>query len=138
MNDRLGSVSYTHLGAYLPIDPGYPHDRIAYMIADAGVRIVLTQSALRDVVDGLTSVVIVLDDERETADSDGWNLEPAAEAGSAAYVIYTSGSTGRPKGVLIEHRSVCLLYTSYTSNLETVQKFINAIKLPYQIVSGCG
>jgi amino acid adenylation domain-containing protein len=96
-------------GAYLPIDPGYPHDRIAYMIADAGVRIVLTQSALRDVVDGLTSVVIVLDDERETADSDGWNLEPAAEAGSAAYVIYTSGSTGRPKGVLIEHRSVVSL-----------------------------
>ncbi|MGD0737146.1 MAG: amino acid adenylation domain-containing protein [Terracidiphilus sp.] len=96
-------------GAYLPIDPGYPHGRIAYMIADAGVRIVLTQKALRDVVDVLAPVVIALDDEREIGDSDGSDLKPTAKPDSAAYVIYTSGSTGRPKGVLIEHRSAVSL-----------------------------
>jgi len=97
-------------GAYLPIDPSYPQDRIAFMILDAGVRIALTHKDTRAFLDGLAPLIIELDEPADDLlDSDGENLSPLAKSNNAAYVIYTSGSTGRPKGVLIDHRSVVSL-----------------------------
>jgi amino acid adenylation domain-containing protein len=73
-------------GAYLPIDPGYPRERIDYMLKDSGAKILLT--SLPEGRDIHHSSLIT------------------HHSGSLAYVIYTSGSTGKPKGVMIENRSV--------------------------------
>ncbi|MGH3200437.1 MAG: non-ribosomal peptide synthetase, partial [Streptosporangiaceae bacterium] len=99
--------------AYVPVDPAYPADRIAYMLADAcPVAVLTTVLAGRD-LPGRTPQVALDDPAAITAVSRlaDANLAAAERPGqlrpsSPAYVIYTSGSTGRPKGVMIEHRSV--------------------------------
>ena len=89
--------------AYLPLDPDYPADRLAFMLADAAAPVVLTQESLREQVPPTSATVLVLDDLA------GWPEPPAgwrAPAGDLAYAIYTSGSTGRPKGALNTHRGI--------------------------------
>ncbi|KAF1677376.1 hybrid non-ribosomal peptide synthetase/type I polyketide synthase [Bacillus sp. SKDU12] len=91
-------------GAYVPIDPEYPEDRIQYMLRDSKAEIVLTKRQLRDLLpyDG----DIVLLDEENSYHDDRSNLESKSDAHDLAYMIYTSGSTGNPKGVLIEHQGL--------------------------------
>ncbi|MQY10375.1 D-alanine--poly(phosphoribitol) ligase subunit 1 [Streptomyces sp. RB5] len=92
-------------GAYVPVDPAYPADRVAYLFDDADPALVLTTSALRAVVPGHhTAPVLALDELREPA-ADGVVL-CAPTPRDTAYVIYTSGSTGRPKGVLVPHSGI--------------------------------
>ena len=114
--DRCPDVVVAILGvlkagaAYLPLDPMYPRERLEYMVADSGARIILTQAALRDLFAGAESPALCLDDEENAIDA--CPAEPPgheASADSPAYVIYTSGSTGRPKGTVIEHRGLCNL-----------------------------
>ena len=94
--------------AYVPIDPTYPADRIAYMLADSGARLVLTQreaaAHLPDSVDRL--LVDVPAEQLDSAAVPQAALSPVAGPMNLAYVIYTSGSTGKPKGVQIEHAAV--------------------------------
>ncbi|MEE1805097.1 AMP-binding protein, partial [Streptomyces sp. BE133] len=92
-------------GAYLPIDPGYPAERIAYMLADAKPVVVLASAGTAAVVPSSDATVVVLD-EVELAGLEGGPLGTVIRPEHPAYVIYTSGSTGRPKGVVVEHRSV--------------------------------
>ncbi|WP_411093692.1 amino acid adenylation domain-containing protein, partial [Streptomyces sp. 049-1] len=85
-------------GAYLPIDPEYPADRVAMMLEDAGPVCVVTSDGL---VGRLPEGLGVVVDEAVAA---GELMEPVrVGSGHAAYVIYTSGSTGRPKGVVVSH-----------------------------------
>ncbi|MEU2842792.1 condensation domain-containing protein, partial [Streptomyces sp. NPDC007076] len=105
-------------GAYLPIDPEYPAERVAYMLADAGVRCVLTGGGLLDGparLEGVAGVMLVAVDDPlvvgELAAFGGGPLGGDERGGvllpeHPAYVIYTSGSTGRPKGVVVEHRAL--------------------------------
>ncbi len=90
-------------GAYVPLDPTYPKDRVALMIEDSGLSILLTQEGLKPPAgDGRVRSVTV-----QNALSRAENATPAnVEPHNLAYVIYTSGSTGRPKGVMVEHRNV--------------------------------
>ncbi|MCP4702245.1 MAG: amino acid adenylation domain-containing protein, partial [Gammaproteobacteria bacterium] len=103
-------------GAYVPLDPAYPMARLAFMLEDTDVSILLTQSSLAEKLPETTASVICLDVEAEALS--GWSAaNPLKEAGpeNLAYVIYTSGSTGNPKGVAIEHRNaVALLAWSKT------------------------
>jgi amino acid adenylation domain-containing protein len=95
-------------GAYLPIDPEYPDDRLGFMLEDANVPILLTQSFVETPPLPRRSAVLYLD----TFAWDGPTVADPAVASTPddlAYVLYTSGSTGRPKGVAIEHRSVVAL-----------------------------
>ncbi|MGW1658180.1 amino acid adenylation domain-containing protein, partial [Streptomyces atratus] len=107
--------------AYLPVDPQYPAERIAYMLADARPALLLTDTGIR--LDGLAADGTLpprLDiDAREIQEAlagfpagDLTRSGEAAGAGpdNAAYVIYTSGSTGRPKGVVVPHRNVVRLF----------------------------
>ncbi|WP_052411069.1 non-ribosomal peptide synthetase [Streptomyces olivaceus] len=95
--------------AYLPVDPDYPADRIAFMLADTEPALLLTTRELAPGIPDSGAPRLLLDDPAHTGDL-------AARPATAptvpippslpAYVIYTSGSTGRPKGVVIEHRSL--------------------------------
>ncbi len=97
--------------AYVPLDPAFPDDRIAYIVSDAGVRHVVTISALADRVDLDDVERIRLDDEAQSIDHRSRDRLGDDEVGPAVddlcYIIYTSGSTGRPKGVAIDHPSIC-------------------------------
>ncbi|MGD7124926.1 non-ribosomal peptide synthetase, partial [Ralstonia pseudosolanacearum] len=90
-------------GGYVPLDPSYPQDRLAYMLEDSAPVAVLAQSNTREQLGALSVPVLDLDGPLEEAEHDPQvtGLEPH----HLAYVIYTSGSTGRPKGVVVEHRN---------------------------------
>jgi amino acid adenylation domain-containing protein len=94
-------------GAYVPLDPAYPKGRLAFMIADAELSLVLTQAHLAANISDCAARLIRLDDDWESiAQEPAGNLSLTAKPEHLAYVIYTSGSTGNPKGVMIEHRSL--------------------------------
>src|SRR5215471_9136134 len=93
--------------AYVPLDPGYPADRIQYVLDDAGVRLLLTQERLRSSMPHTSADIVSLDSESSLrADIRSDEVFSQATPSDLAYIIYTSGSTGRPKGVQIEHRSL--------------------------------
>jgi len=95
-------------GAYLPLDPHYPAERLSFMLEDAGVALLLTHRGLdgRLPSSGVRRVDLDLADEGDAAG----NLPSGLSfPDSLAYVIYTSGSTGRPKGVSVPHRAVARL-----------------------------
>lgn len=115
-------------GAYVPLDPDWPAERVAWVLADAGVRTMVSQRALRGRLptgaEGPALAWVELD--TEGSDAEGLDAESAAdltkdqnlpvvegEDGThLAYVIYTSGSAGIPKGVAVEHRNVLRLFES--------------------------
>jgi amino acid adenylation domain-containing protein/FkbM family methyltransferase len=120
-------------GAYLPLDPAYPSERLRYMVEDAGARVVLTRAGMEEKLEGLDGVEMVDVDARRAeieAESDA-EVEACVEGGNLAYVIYTSGSTGRPKAVMVEHRSVCNLAFAlrqgiYSNHPESLRVSVNA------------
>ncbi len=113
-------------GAYLPIDPDYPRERIRYMLADSAVDVLVTTRNLFK--EGEKKEIICLDNYKKLGSGGASsetlhapcamlhvssekhratrNPQPATSSENLAYIIYTSGSTGKPKGVLVEHRSV--------------------------------
>ncbi|GII54393.1 hypothetical protein Pth03_27820 [Planotetraspora thailandica] len=98
-------------GAYVPLSPGYPAQRLQYMIEDSGAALIVTQEGLVPELAELTEARrVTLEDAARFNDGRGpvaeWELRGSARPDSLAYVIYTSGSTGRPKGVMIEHRAI--------------------------------
>ena len=100
-------------GAYLPLDPNYPPERLAFLLADAGAAVLLTESALAGRCGGFSGVVVEMDrtdpiDPTARTDRSDAPLPPPLP-GSLAYLIYTSGSTGRPKGVAIPHGAAVAL-----------------------------
>ena len=92
-------------GAYVPLDPSHPADRIAFTLADAGVRAVVSVSGHAARLDGHTGQVMLLD-RTDLAALPVYTPECPADPDGLAYVTYTSGSTGRPKGVLAHHRGL--------------------------------
>ncbi|AXB42530.1 amino acid adenylation domain-containing protein [Amycolatopsis albispora] len=99
-------------GAYLPLDPAHPDDRLSGLLADAGAPVLLTDHADRSL--GARTVV-----DLAHTDLDAYPAtapETGVGPGNLAYLMYTSGSTGTPKGVLVEHRNVTRLFSS-TSEL---------------------
>jgi amino acid adenylation domain-containing protein len=92
---------------YVPLEPEHPAERIAHMVAETGMRVVLAQAPLRALVTD-PDVVVVDVDERAVDPSSASSAVtlPEPEPDDIAYVMFTSGSTGRPKGVAVSHRAV--------------------------------
>ncbi|MDX6528654.1 MAG: hypothetical protein QOH41_944 [Blastocatellia bacterium] len=91
-------------GAYVPMDPAYPKSRLQFIVEDASMPVILTQSdAVADLPQ--TSARIVVLDSDSTRQPTPISKGPGAQPRNLSYVIYTSGSTGRPHGVAIEHRN---------------------------------
>ncbi|MDR6594652.1 non-ribosomal peptide synthetase/type I polyketide synthase [Saccharothrix longispora] len=93
-------------GAYVPIDPGHPAERVRTVLADCGARLAVADSDLGDL--GVLSLAVDLGDDPgdEPGNGTAAPVPATTRPGDLAYVIYTSGSTGVPKGVMVEHRSV--------------------------------
>jgi len=97
-------------GAYLPLDPEYPLERLSFMLEDTGAPVLLTTRELLDALPAYQGQVICLDEEADViAAEDASTPENLTVSDNLAYVIYTSGSTGRPKGAAITHRGVVRL-----------------------------
>jgi amino acid adenylation domain-containing protein len=92
-------------GAYLPLDPAYPPERLAFLLEDSGAAALVIRSALRELVPAISLPVLEIDASGQTSEDEGLQPEP----GRLAYVIYTSGSTGRPKGVEVSHAGLANL-----------------------------
>lgn len=96
--------------AYLPLDPLYPQERIAFMLDDGCARLLLTETTMLERLPAHHAHVVCLDAQSdEIAAYPSGQLDPLVTAQNLAYIIYTSGSTGKPKGVAIEHRSAVTL-----------------------------
>jgi amino acid adenylation domain-containing protein len=94
--------------AFVPLDPSYPRDRIAFMADDAGLALVVCHAATADATGALATRSLAVDTQWPEISRQP-SSPPAGEVAEAtlAYVIYTSGSTGQPKGVMNHHRGVC-------------------------------
>jgi amino acid adenylation domain-containing protein len=95
-------------GAYMPLDPAFPGTRLAYLLADSGAGLVITQRSCQEAIPARQMRRLLLDDPRVRSSIEEQQVrEPEpANLDSLAYVMYTSGSTGRPKGVMISHRGL--------------------------------
>ncbi|WP_051871706.1 non-ribosomal peptide synthetase [Streptomyces sclerotialus] len=100
--------------AYVPLDPAYPEARLAFMTEDAGISVVLGDTAEPPPGERPYATWVCV---HGTAPDEDVAL-PAVDPGAPAYVIYTSGSTGRPKGVLVAHRNVVALLTATRGPLD--------------------
>ncbi|MET0398145.1 MAG: condensation domain-containing protein, partial [Longimicrobiaceae bacterium] len=97
-------------GCYVPLDPGYPAERLRMMLDDSSVRVLLSRSDVAFAAEAGDVSVVLLDEvadilARESAEAP----RSGATAENLAYIVYTSGSTGRPKGVMVAHRHVVQL-----------------------------
>ena len=103
-------------GAYLPLDPVYPGERLAFMLADAKPRVLVTQQRLLDRLPAQQVKVVCIDAEwDDIAVHSKDNPPPLTASDLTAYIIYTSGSTGHPKGTLVTHLNVTRLLTATES-----------------------
>jgi amino acid adenylation domain-containing protein len=92
-------------GAYVPMDPGYPAERLRYMLADSGAALLLADAAAAERLADCGVEVVRVDGGADAAEA-GSGADAAVDPESLAYVVYTSGSTGTPKGVLGTHRGI--------------------------------
>ncbi len=123
--------------AYVPLDPDYPPDRLAYMLADAKAPVLLTQERLRNKLPAFDGASVIYLDS-------GWD-EVARQSDSApevdvqpenlAYVIYTSGSTGQPKGAMNTHRGICnrLLWMQGAYRLEPPDRVLQKTPFSFDV-----
>jgi amino acid adenylation domain-containing protein len=97
-------------GCYVPLDPGYPPERLRLMLADSSVRVLLSRGDLAEVVETGGLSVIHLDQAAGALASESAEApRSGATPENLAYIVYTSGSTGKPKGVMVAHRHVVQL-----------------------------
>jgi amino acid adenylation domain-containing protein len=123
-------------GAYMPIDPDYPKDRAAFMLADAAAAILLSQQRLIERLPRQSVTAIPLDTEWEAiAHESGENPASGVTAGNLAYVIFTSGSTGMPKGAMNTHRGICnrLLWMQETYELTATDRVLQKTPFSFDV-----
>ncbi|MES2693868.1 MAG: MupA/Atu3671 family FMN-dependent luciferase-like monooxygenase [Verrucomicrobiota bacterium] len=106
--------------AYVPLDPKYPKERIAFMVQDSQAPVLLTQLSLLSKLPAHQAAVICLDDLKTTATSEtSVPVKTETKPEHLAYVLYTSGSTGNPKGVMVTHRNVVNFFAGMDKVLGT-------------------
>lgn len=115
-------------GAYIPIDPDYPQDRIEHMLTDSKATLLLTQKALEQKVNCNNKILVDLDSKLYLTNQT--NLKNISKPDDLSYLIYTSGSTGKPKGVMLTQKN---LSNFYASMLQTIAYLKD--KQPHSIVS---
>lgn len=124
-------------GAYVPLDPTYPPERLALMIEDAAISVLVTQAKLVEQLPVNQARVVCIDRDLPQIDphSSTQNLTTGVQPHNLAYAIYTSGSTGIPKGVLIEHRSLVNYATAAATEYQvtSVDRILQFTSLNFDI-----
>ncbi|PEA82337.1 non-ribosomal peptide synthetase [Bacillus pseudomycoides] len=115
-------------GAYLPLDPTLPENRISYMVKDSGVNLIVTQGKYVEELKsiGVNSIITI---EDNVLFEDQESVENVNKPSDLAYLIYTSGSTGKPKGVMIEHSSISNFIEGMNQVLNFEKKFNRILSL---------
>jgi len=109
--------------AYLPLDPIYPSERLAFMLKDSEASILLTQESLAASIAGLQGQIVQIDgDGQRISRENAENLAASVGPEARMYSIYTSGSTGLPKGVQISHRNAVNLLYSFVGSLSATRE----------------
>ena len=111
-------------GAYLPMDPAYPAERLQYMLDDSGAELLLTHRELVAPLGDVAASVVCMEGGAGWAEESEENPKQEVEAENLAYVIYTSGSTGKPKAVLMTHRAPLNLLSALWSRVYESQPMV--------------
>ncbi|MEO7932070.1 MAG: amino acid adenylation domain-containing protein [Chthoniobacterales bacterium] len=123
--------------AYVPIDPDYPAERVAYMIEDSQVAVLLTKEGLVSCLETGSAKIIHVDTDQLTLESTSPDFQTPVDLqpSDPAYVIYTSGTTGRPKGVVVPHRAICnqLFWLQDTYHLTSADRFLQKAPFSFDI-----
>ncbi len=115
-------------GTYLPLDPAYPPERLAFLLNDAAAPVLLTQSALQEKLPARVSKTICLDTEWPAVAKNPTTAPPnRLHPANAAYIIYTSGSTGVPKGVPVTHASLANKIVALAHDFSVDSQFRSAL-----------
>jgi amino acid adenylation domain-containing protein len=121
-------------GAYVPLDPAYPSDRLAYMVQDAQLSLIVTQTSLVTSLPESAAKIVDLDrDQVAIAQQSTTVPVTSTTPEQRAYIIYTSGSTGKPKGVEIQHHSVVNLLWSMRQQVEMTDVVLSVTTLSFDI-----
>ena len=136
-------------GAYVPIDPSFPTERINQMVEDAGPKLILLSGYPTKGFARWKDLCLSVGEARDSSITDTTNLETKIQTQDLAYIIYTSGSTGRPKGVEISHGAAANFLSSLRKHepgcnendrllaITTVSFDMSALELLLPLVSGC-
>jgi amino acid adenylation domain-containing protein len=127
-------------GAYLPLDPNYPAERLQYMVETAGVSLLLSQENLRSRASEFTAQEIICLDTNwsEISLESAQNPESGVTPDNLAYVIFTSGSTGKSKGAMITHRNVVSAYAGWEDayKLSEISAHIQMASFSFDVFTG--
>lgn len=116
-------------GAYLPLDPAYPKERLSYMLKDSGASLLLTQPGCS--APNFSGEMLEVDMTSLASEKAENHEFTPADGGSLAYVIYTSGSTGQPKGVAVEHRQAVSFLTGMQHQFPLLEDDIVMVKTSF-------
>lgn len=122
--------------AYVPLDPEYPEDRLAYMVINSEIKLVLTEEELIENLTVENVKFVALDTAKKEISSTNIKSDfPKVTPESIAYVIYTSGSTGKPKGVMVPHRAMqnFLLAMQERLSLTESERFLAITTMSFDI-----
>jgi len=121
--------------SYVPLDPDYPRERLAFMLANAHATVLLTQQQYESLALDVEEVICLDVQWYAVAYEACEDYEGSAAVDSLAYVIYTSGSTGRPKGVMISHRALCnrLLWMQEAYRLTEVDRVLQKTAYSFDV-----
>jgi amino acid adenylation domain-containing protein len=123
-------------GTYVPLDPYYPKERIAYIIEDSCVPIIVTQQNLEEQLSSHQASLISTDAEwKKIAENHSDNPVGDTEPEELIYLMYTSGSTGNPKGVMVPHKGACnyVLWMQHQFPLSAEDKILNKTSINFDI-----
>jgi len=126
-------------GAYLPLDPAYPKERLSFILSDAEVLVLLTEERLIQGLPPSKARITLLEQEQEAiALYSEANLEILTTPDNLAYTVYTSGSTGQAKGVLVVHRSLVNAYQGWENSyqLKTLKSHLQMASFSFDVFSG--
>jgi fengycin family lipopeptide synthetase B len=134
----IGILGILKVGAaYVPLDPNYPAERLAFVLEDAQLQVILTQQLSQKLSTDKTKLVCLDTDREIIAGQCTDNLNSQATSASLAYIIYTSGSTGKPKGVLVNHSNVMRLFAAtdawFKFNNEDVWTLFHSIAFDFSV-----